>query len=453
VGHDYFVLYDAVLDQAIVHRLSWFVRRGGELPSIQLVRGAGSPSHPRQRGRTEVETAVSKGVWFDGQGDSMAVVSQRKDLQVEATSYGCRVHTDTIDDLVFRNPEPIRFSDASTSFEGTAGLIRHTQNGVEFALFHGTEIGISGLIFRTTDTDLGIGGSIFPDQPACGEYYAPQSSSVTITVPSASATARFHIDGEAQSAQSESGALVLRLKAGHHQWELTDALPVPVAPRVLRSENRAGGARVFLAPVAAATQYRLELSRDNGIAWSAVDTKNVPEIEVGGLANGEKVHVRAVALNAAHTSSPGPEYPLYVTDAPPLPPDGLHVELSDGAATLTWGEVLGITEYRLYARPVGGGQFHLLYQGRNRLYRDNSPGIQAAISVPEKSVASTPGFYEYCVSAVNGNGEGTGSRVADTNPASWRNWDPRPGEPFRRVYSFPPDSPPSPDQWPRYYPK
>jgi len=39
------------------------------------------------------------------------------------------------------------------------------------------------------------------------------------------------------------------------------------------------------------------------------------------------------------------------------------------------------------------------------------------------------------VAAVNGDGEGPRSRMADTDPASWRNWDPKPGEPFRRAYS------------------
>jgi hypothetical protein len=39
-GHDYFVLYDAVLSPATSHRFSWFVRRGSELPAIHFVRGA-----------------------------------------------------------------------------------------------------------------------------------------------------------------------------------------------------------------------------------------------------------------------------------------------------------------------------------------------------------------------------------------------------------------------------
>lgn len=40
---------------------------------------------------------------------------------------------------------------------------------------------------------------------------------------------------------------------------------------------------------------------------------------------------------------------------------------------------------------------------------------------------------EYRVTAVNGNGEGPPSRIINTDPASWRNWEPQPGEPFRRT--------------------
>ena len=63
--------------------------------------------------------------------------------------------------------------------------------------------------------------------------------------------------------------------------------------------------------------------------------------------------------------------------------------------------------------------------------------------------ASMPGT----VTAVNGNGEGRRSRVADTDPRSWRNWDPKPGEPFRRLYSSEPVYPPVDDLWSRYYPE
>jgi len=449
-GHDYFLLCDAVLNPSVAHRLSWFVRRGSKLPSIQFVRGA-SPK-VRETQRTDHQTAATTGVWFDGVGDSMAVVSHREDLHVEATPYGCRVHASDIDDLVFRNAEPIRFQEAATCFEGTAGLIRRRKDGCEFGLFHGTRIGVSGYEFLTNDVNFAIGGSILSGQAPRGVFYAPSSSTLRIVIPSAFSKARFYIDGDSQAAQSGANVLVITLDEGFHQWELTATLPTPISPNIERTQNRTGGGKVMVATVAGATQYRLELSKDNGINWLKVGLQEGATFEVGGLADGEKVHVRAVALNSKYESLPGPEYPLYVTSKPPLPPDGLRVELQDGVAKLTWGEVLGITEYRLYTRSAGGEAKHLLYRGRDRFYYDKRAGIQAADAVPSGPATTPADINEYCVTAVNGNGEGACSRIADSNASSWRNWDPKPGEPFRRVYGFPPDSPALPDSWQNYYP-
>jgi hypothetical protein len=158
-------------------------------------------------------------------------------------------------------------------------------------------------------------------------------------------------------------------------------------------------------------------------------------------------------MNALHTSQPGPEYPIYITDQAPASPDGLHVDLSDGAATVSWGEVLGVTEYRLFGRADAGSEFQLLYRGLERSYRDQRLEIRSCNSAPGKTGADHPKIIvQYYVTASNGNGESARSRMVDTNPASWRNWDPRPGEPFRRVYSYQPDSPPQTSEWPRYYP-
>jgi hypothetical protein len=276
---------------------------------------------------------------------------------------------------------------------------------------------------------------------------------VTITVPSPSPKTRLYVDGEAQTAQSEAGGLVINLKAGHHLWELTDALPVPVAPHVVRTENRAGGARVVVASVAAATQNRLEVSKDNGATWTTISVQAQPQMEVSGLNDGEKVHVRAVALNELHESLPGPEYPLYVTNQPPPPPDGLHVALANGAAAITWGEVLGASEYRLYVRARGEREFRPLYRGLLRSFVDRRPGIKTCNAIPGNSKKDlSADIFEYRIAAVNGKGEGAPSGTADTDAASWRNWDPKPGERFRRVYSYPPDSPQLPGAMPRFYP-
>lgn len=451
-GSDYFILCDQVLHEAIRHRLSWFVRRGNSLPTIKFL---GGERKTKEFQRTDLQTAASTGVWFDGVGNSIALVSHRTDLEIETTAFGGRIRSSDIDDLVFRNPEPIPFAEGSVLFSGTAGLIRRRKDSCEFALFHGTRIGVSGMIFETADTDLGIGGTIISGQAPCGEFYAPWPSSVTITAPGLTEKTAFYIDGAPRTAQRKANTLVLDLEPGHHHWELTDTLPVPIAPHILRTENHAGGARVFIASVASATYYRIEMSHNNGATWSSAAVHNEPAILLTALPDGQKVHLRATAINSMHESVPGDEYPLYITKDPPPPPDGLLVVLADGAATLSWGEVLGVTEYRLYARTVGESQFRPLYRGLNRTYTDKRPGIRAAdLSPREAGPAPHPALVTYCVTAINGNGEGRRTPLADTDPTSWSNWDPRPNEPFRRDFD---DQAASASirmrtEWPHYYP-
>lgn len=103
--------------------------------------------------------------------------------------------------------------------------------------------------------------------------------------------------------------------------------------------------------------------------------------------------------------------------------------------------------------PAGRVSYQLLYRGRDSVYRDKCAGIHVPFPVPGNLAAPNPDGIEYCVSAVNENGGGSNSPTAHTNPASWRNWNPRPNEPFRRVYAFPPDSPESPGTEPRYDPQ
>jgi hypothetical protein len=261
-GNDYFVLYDSVLHQQIDHRFSWFVRRGSELPTILPVRGV---TQAKESQHTEIQTAATTGIWLDGLGDSMVVVSHRKDIEAKGTHWGCRVSAQGVDDYVFRNPEPVHFVEGTTVFDGTSGLVRVGKDKCEFALFHGTRLGVSGITFITTDTEFGIGGFIVSGQAPSGQYYALTPTSMKIAMPSLSEKMMVYVDGEAREARRESDAIILDLEEGLHHWELTEKLPVPVAPRILRTENHAGGARAIAAPVAAAAQYRFELSKDGGV--------------------------------------------------------------------------------------------------------------------------------------------------------------------------------------------
>ncbi len=450
-GREYFVLYDSVAHQALTHRLTWSVRKGDELPSIQLLRGAAGH---RETQRTEVNSASSTGVWFDGLGDSLAVVSHRKDVRAEGTAFGCRVSLPGIRDIIFRNPEPVQFTEEDVQFEGTAGIIRITDETTEFALFHGTRIGVRGIGIVTEDRDFGIGGTVPATGPARGFYFAPRAVVIQLTVPRHLATAVLYVDGSPRPGKRESGGIRIELEAGRHRWELTDVQPVPNPPRIVRTENFAGGARVIVEPVAAATHYQLELSRDGGRTWEGIKSGAGPQVSVTGLVEGEKVHVRALAVNEVQKSQPGQEYPIYASSKAPAPPDGLRVGLEDGAAVITWGEILGASEYRLYVRTSSREEYQLLYHGPDRLHVDRRQGITKCDPIPDRFRGQgTRLVVEYCVTSVNDNGESARSHTANTDPGSWRNWDPMRGERFRRVTSFAPDSPASASEWARYYPE
>jgi hypothetical protein len=264
----------------------------------------------------------------------------------------------------------------------------------------------------------------------------------------------FYVDGAAIPLQRDGEHHVVKLPAGSHQWELTDSLPVPIAPRIIRTENRAGGASVFVEPVAGATRYRLEISRDGGQQWQPLPAQAEAVLQVTGLRTGEKVHLRAVALNDRHEGPPGTDYPLYATEGPPPPPDGVRVDLSAGVARVHWGEVLGVSEYRLYGRARSGKSFQLLYRGLDRSHLDRRAEILPCDAIPGRpGTGSDSRIFEYVVTAVNGHGEGPRSHPADTDPASWRNWDPRPGEPFRRVTSVPLDAQEPATAFEQHYPR
>lgn len=104
-----------------MHRLSWFVRAGDAFPKIVLLRGATADGETQ---RTDLQTSATTGRWFDGRGDSLAVVSHRDDVRATATEFGCVVEVDGAQDLVFQSHHATKYERDGISFEGTAGLVR-----------------------------------------------------------------------------------------------------------------------------------------------------------------------------------------------------------------------------------------------------------------------------------------------------------------------------------------
>jgi hypothetical protein len=450
-GDDYFILYDRVFNPQVAHRFSWFVRKGDDFPHIALLSG-----NPREEASlfTSVETDTTSGRWSEGVGDSLAFITHKSDIRAERAPFGARISHAEGTDLVFLAPATLRFQEGKKAFTGTSGIIRDRKDGTEIALFHGTHIAASGIGFTTTDTDLGISATISNDGSMRGCYFAPSASDIEIGLPPHPESLQLYIDGARVSGDRSAAAFTVKLPAGTHQWELTSVQPVPLPPSIDRTEYTKGGAIVYATQAASASSYTLQLSTDNSKTWTENSTASNPVFTLTGLTPGEKYHARILARNAAHSSAPGPEYPLYITREPPSPPEGLRVELFAGRAEIDWGEVLGVAEYRLYRKSADKPDFALAYTGRSTHWTDADPAIApSAVSPSDTPPAEKNSSFacEYYVTTVNHIGESRPSRKANTNPASWRNWDPVSGESFRRTSQRTEGNPPN-DNGDRYYP-
>ncbi len=432
-GTDYFVVYDHVFSDSVAHRFSWFTEAHDEMPVIRMVKG--DPRDPAPA-LTQITTSTTKGVWHDGSGDSMAVITHRRDLRIDSAKFGATVSGDGWKDIVFRNSTPVRFQDGDTVFEGRAGLVRQRANGdTILSIFDGSRISSRGVTLEPT-AGLAVSATFRDGSAITGRFASLTGGTLTLTSAKAAGSARIYIDGAPIVATSK-----MTVPPGKHSWELTIDPPQPPSPRIMRTVNRSEESEVFFALAGGATRYRAQISRDNGATWTDASETVASPIRLTGLRNGAKIHVRMIAFNEQKSSAPGPEYPIYVTKDMPDHPDGLRLRLAKDRVDLDWGEVLGAGEYRLYRRAVGSNEFALVYHGLATSFQDRAPGVIPAYDEPGMAadaarVAQPVRLYEYIVSAVNGNGEGDRCTPVDTSPSSWRNWDPKPNEPFRRRFTY-----------------
>ena len=462
-GNDYIVVYDAI-DGWSGTRFVW-TSNGvhDEMPNIIPIKGGAENVVDLSSRMKNGSRGTMWDVWKGGRS-RMMIVTHKPDVKLIPSKKGkdaepVHLKTPSGEDWVFQNDEwqdpEFDYNSENISFKGRAGIIRKQAGGInEMALFHGRSIGCGGVTASVEDPDLGISLSFSNPSAIKGKSFGRNGGKLTLTFPDPKpAAGGFYIDAvKAISTPTASGSgFSVQLPPGEHQLEVTQGLPEPMQPVMLRTENRSGGGTVFFSEVPGASKYRIEISRDGGTSWQPLCETTKCEADITGLANGSKVHVRAVALNAVGQQGvPASEYPLYVTDSAPPPPEGLRLDISTGSPLITWGEVLGVTEYRLYRRVKGTGDFQEVFHGLKNRFEDSK------ISVPKPDVepglasdTASPKVYEYSVSAVNGNGEGAKSPTTDTEPSSWRNWNPDTDLTFKRKtgywrwpYAKPEDEPP-----------
>lgn len=444
VGADYAVTYDATRGDTGT-RASWFTGDGDLMPTLQTVKGgAGWPSEVV----THEGQATAKGVWFQAHpygGDRMLVVSHRPEVKLAPRKRGDTAPYTQIDlpdgtDYLFEAPDGVRYHDRGLVCEASVALIRQWRDGRgELALVHGRRLGVPGVTVTVSDPDLGLSLRRARDGSLDGDASSPRGGEVTLELATAPpAGTKLYLDGYPWPEDFAGGrTLRFAVKRGGYHWQVTASVPLPGAPRVLGTLNGRGGASVRYTRPAGATSFRLELSRDNGATWQPAGESTTDRAELTGLTAGTKVHVRVTAVNESGASAPSAEYPVYVTDQPPLPPDGLRAEWVDGELELSWGQVLGVGEYRLYRRLRGTADWTEVDRGTSRALTDRPAGLVPPDPQPGGPPAADPlagrvKVYEYAVSAVNGIGEGPRSLPIDTDPTGWGYWQPAVDRRFNR---------------------
>lgn len=463
VGTDYMIIAD---DAQGPGRFSWFTVKDMPFPKIAFL----NPLSARTDHLATMQTQMSKGILRDTGGPSVVLVSHKLDgVELEAMTakpypvletesikqYAPArgntlpqgvylVKTPTSHDRVFRNLKTIDFNRNDESFTGTAGVIRSRNDGsTELSLFGGTRIAAKGVELTVADDqDFAISASFTSANQISGMFVAAAGGELKIRARGASSSS-LYIDGSKQQIGREGYLLTVTLPAGRHVWELTAGQPKPLPPVIDRTENGPESATVFYTPVAGATGYRIELSSDGGKNWREATRSTSDHATLTSMPAQGKVHVRVIAINDQKQSDPGREYPIYLSAKPPLAPEGIWLDLAANQVSVSWGQILGVKEYRLYRRVAGQQNWQMIYAGLNRSFLDaNATGATPPAALPGSAdnISFTPPnvpVYEYAISAVDGNGEGDRSVIVNSAPTNWRNWWPADQErKFKRQSAF-----------------
>lgn len=468
-GHDYILVFDGV---NAASRFAWNTIAGQDAkPAILPLRGEAAYRTTQTSVSLRGERAESERLEpYKAAGDRLTLVSHRSDIAVVpekgALAAAAHVRTADSDDLIFDQRESTSVKTAEVVFSGRAGLIRHAHNGrTELALFHGTTIGTAQLVVSVDRPGIGLTARFSQPEEIVGEYLAREPGTLTVTLPAGlNPNAKLYLDGAAVVNRREGDRLVAALPTGQHRWQLTNGLPEPMAPEIVRSEATADGAQLWVRRVSGAETYHWEMSDDQGASWTAAGDSAEPEFVLRGVTPPAKRQVRVSARNRDHVSQPSAAYPVYVTGQPPESPAGLRLQLARNQVIASWGEILGAREYVLSRRPAGESTWKEVYRGPETHFTDPASGVIPPFPEPglaaaaerrtdlRASVAWT--VYEYTVRAIDGVGTSEAAPVVNTDPTRWRNWYPPVPLRFKRqsAYWLPPYVRPE-EAPPPYYPE
>lgn len=361
MGGDYIVTYDAVSHPNVFTRFSWFVKKEDEYPLIHFVKGITMDRFAvKDYAMSEHITAESKGKWFEGFGDCMAVVSHKKNLEITDCDYGCIVKGEDFTDYIINDVISHTIPFPGGEVKAKIATIRKKTDGTTvISLIDGETISYDGMTFTQDKASFSI---TISDKGIFGKVY---SSGGGITL--SGTTAPIYIDSE----KVNSSALI---PEGMHTIEITNTLPTPSKPIILAIS----GNRVIFTPSIAACEYVLEYSTDGEVF------KETTEEELFRLKN--KAVIRIKAKNADKESEYSNEYPYFPQNGVPDAPSGLKVY----EKTAAWGEVYGATGYKLYKE----GKNEPIYEGTDRFADTDGEGVYFVTAVNDKGESEKSFSYD-----------------------------------------------------------
>lgn len=426
-GNDYILIFDDVRDNSVEGRLSWFVGKEDDFPSIQQIK----PGVPGAEAKIELsntpyhkdgEELPTKGRYYDGKGDFLTLVTHREKISAVEEDQAFRINKpDGSTDLVFRDDHSLNFDKNELIFEGTAGLIHQSadKKSTEAALFQGRKIGIPGISAELVGSSQYAGMSLRNSTSGfTGIIQGRGESVIRFSLKSPVKNLFFYLDGvEMALVKSGENSYTFRVPAGIHQWQWTSEGLIPEAAEIITSVTGPDWCWLNWKPVTGAVSYSIEKSVDGGVNWT-LSAKNIrnTNYKLTGLKAEKKVHVRVRTVGTGGIGEPSGDYPVYPGNTKPHAPEGLTAVKTGNEVNLSWGQVLGADQYVLYQREKGSSAFKKIYSGSAR----------------SASVKTIGEILEFAVTASNGNGESPMSIIADTDESRLINWYPVPGEIFRR---------------------
>lgn len=350
-GGDYIVIYDEVSHPNVFTRFSWFVRKEDSYPFIHFTKGITMDRYGiKDYAMTEHITSQSKGKWFEGTGDCMAVVSHRHDMEITNTDYGCIVKCKDFCDYVINDVKEHTISENGCKITAKVGIIRRKPDGeLVISVIDGSCAEYNGIKLSVKDVSFCIN---IKENKISGKLFSKNGS------------ADISVSDGVMYLDYERAEKIGRLSEGIHSLEITDGFMTPERPKIIRIS----GDNVIYTSSKGATEYIFEYSFD-GESFTAVKESEIFAIP-------QKAVIRMRAVNGGSMSEYSNEYPYFPQNDKPDAPSGLRIF----EKTATWGEVFGATGYRLYKEGIEKP----LYEGADRCFDTDGEGVYFVTAINQK---------------------------------------------------------------------